>query len=39
MDETEALWKAFGLSPYEAMQKTAGCQAICVIDHTDYNDT
>lgn len=36
MDETEALWKAFGLSPYDVMSTSEGCEAICVIDHTDY---
>jgi hypothetical protein len=37
MDETESLWKAFGLSPYEVMSSSEGCEAICVIDHTDYS--
>jgi len=36
MDETEALWNAFGLSPYEVMSSSKGCEAICVVDHTDY---
>ena len=38
MTETEALWKAFGLSPYEAMASSVKCQATCVIDRTDYGD-
>jgi hypothetical protein len=38
MDETEALWKAFGLSPYEAMKSTDKCEAICVVDRTDYEN-
>ncbi len=36
MDETEALWKAFGLSSLEVMPRMGGCEAICVVDHTDY---
>jgi len=36
MDETKSLWKAFGLSPYEVMESSEGCEAICVVDHTDY---
>jgi hypothetical protein len=38
MDETEAFWKAFGFSRYEEMPTSQGCQAICVIDHTDYGE-
>jgi hypothetical protein len=38
MKETEALWNAFGLSPYETMESAAGCHAICTIDRTDYSD-
>ena len=37
MDETEALWAAFGLSPYDAMKGAAGCEAISVVDRTDYS--
>ena len=36
MDETEALLKAFGLSPLEEIPLLNGCEAICVVDHTDY---
>lgn len=36
IEESEALWKAFGLSPPEA-EATQGIQAICVADHTDYS--
>jgi hypothetical protein len=36
MDETESLWKAFGLSPYKVMSSSKGCEVICVIDNTDY---
>jgi len=37
MDETEALWKAFGMdSDMEGEPTQQGYQAICVIDHTDY---
>jgi hypothetical protein len=32
----ESLWKAFGISSYEDMPTSVGCQAICVIDRTDY---
>ncbi|WP_145448292.1 hypothetical protein [Gimesia panareensis] len=38
MDETEALWSAFGISVYESMSSPEGCQAICVVDHTDYSN-
>ncbi|MEQ8855425.1 hypothetical protein [Gimesia sp.] len=38
MDETEALWSAWGISPAERLASPLGCQAICVIDHTDYSD-
>jgi len=38
MEETEALLKAFGLSIYEEMPGSEGCQAICVIDRTDYGN-
>lgn len=38
MEETEALWEAFGLKPYEVMQSATGCEAICVVDHTDYSE-
>ena len=38
IDETEALWKAFGFPRYEEMPTSQGCQAICVIDHTDYDE-
>ena len=38
MDETEALWRALGLSRYDEMPTSVGCQAICVIDRTDYGD-
>jgi len=38
MDETETLWKAFGFSRYEEMPTSEGCQAICVIDHTNYGE-
>lgn len=38
MDETEALWKAFGFSRYEEMPTSQGCQTICVIDQTDYGE-
>jgi hypothetical protein len=36
MDETEALWKAFCISPYDMMKNSTKCQAICVVDHTEY---
>ena len=36
MDETEALWKAFGLSPIYDNPTSHECQAVCVIDRTDY---
>jgi hypothetical protein len=36
MDEAEALWQALGLSPFQEMPTTVGCQAICVVDRTDY---
>jgi hypothetical protein len=38
MDESEALWLAFGLSPFDALPTSHDCQAICVIDRTDYSD-
>lgn len=38
VDEIEALWRAFGISAYDEMPTSEGCQAICVIDHTDYGD-
>jgi len=38
MDESQALWNAFGLSPYDEMPTLAGGQAICVIDRTDYGE-
>jgi hypothetical protein len=37
MEESEALWKALGLSPYEQMPTSVSCQALCVVDRTDYN--
>jgi hypothetical protein len=37
-EESEALWTAFGLSPYTKMPTSVGCQAICVVDRTDYED-
>jgi hypothetical protein len=36
MGETETLLKAFGLSSLEDIPRLEGCQAICVINHTDY---
>jgi hypothetical protein len=36
MSETEALWKAFGLSSLDGIPRLEGCQAVCVVDHTDY---
>jgi len=36
MNETEALWNAFGFSRYDEMPTSEECQAICVVDHTDY---
>jgi hypothetical protein len=39
VDETEALWRALGLSPFVRYGETppfTGYQAICVIDRTDY---
>ena len=38
MDETEALWRAFGFSGLGKMPTDVGCQAICVIDRTDYGE-
>jgi hypothetical protein len=38
MDETESLWKAFGIAPHEKFQSPIGCVAVSVIDRTDYND-
>jgi hypothetical protein len=37
MAETEMLWKAYGMSPYDRFSSPIGCQAISVIDHTDYS--
>ncbi len=37
MDETEALMAAFALSSAEDVPRPDGCQAICVVDHTDYS--
>jgi hypothetical protein len=37
MNETEALWTAFGISPYQAMDGAVRFQAICVLDRTDYS--
>lgn len=37
MDETEALMKAFGLSPLEQMPVSNGCLALIAIDRTDYS--
>ncbi len=37
MAETEALMKAFGLSPFDQIPRPDECQAICVVDHTDYD--
>jgi hypothetical protein len=37
MKETEALWNAFGISPYNEGNLN-DCQAICVVDQTDYGD-
>jgi hypothetical protein len=36
MDQTEALWQAFGLVPFDLMHELQGLEAICVIDRTDY---
>jgi hypothetical protein len=36
MDETEALWRAFGFSDLDRVPTDVGCQAVCVIDRTDY---
>ncbi|QDU97328.1 hypothetical protein [Lignipirellula cremea] len=38
MEETEALWRAFGIAPYERLESAVGCIAISVIDRTDYSD-
>lgn len=37
MDETEALWRAFGIAPNDCLQSPSGCLAISVIDRTDYS--
>ncbi|MBL8814566.1 MAG: hypothetical protein JNL58_00955 [Planctomyces sp.] len=37
MDETEMLWHAFGIAPYERFKSPDGCVAISVIDRTDYS--
>lgn len=36
MDETEALWRAFGLRPHESLNSRQ-CVAISVIDRSDYS--
>jgi hypothetical protein len=36
MQETEELWRAFGLTPFQNLPPPTECQAICVIDRTDY---
>ena len=38
MEETELLWRAFGIAPYDRFESPNGCVAISVIDRTDYND-
>ncbi|QDU74144.1 hypothetical protein Pan97_11490 [Bremerella volcania] len=37
MDETEALWRAFGIDPVKCLQSSKECLAISVIDRTDYS--
>lgn len=37
MDETEALWKAFGINAVQCLQTSKDCLAIRVIDRTDYS--
>jgi hypothetical protein len=38
MDETEALWKVFGLTPYVDEGTPRQYRAICVVDRTDYSE-
>ncbi len=37
MDETEALWQAFGIHARKCLEESTDCLAISVIDRTDYS--